>query len=264
VIVRYRVLAVTAHPDDLEFGCGGTLARWVDEGADATVCIVTDGSTGTQDRALMGAKLSDVRRAESERAAQIIGVNDLIWLGYRDGSVEYSLDLRRDLARVFRRTRPHRFVVMDPTPTIDDRFINHPDHRAVGLASLDVTLSAGTTPGHFPELLDEGLQPWRGLREVWIAGPGARPVVVDISTTVERKIDALLAHVSQVGDDAERIARWVRESSAEIGTPGGYDFGESFQVINQGPGFHTDEDLEQVDFGEPSPDPRSTPVRRRA
>jgi LmbE family N-acetylglucosaminyl deacetylase len=263
--LSYRVLAVTAHPDDLEFGCGGTLARWTDEGADATVCIVTDGSTGTQDRSLMGAGLSALRRAESERAAQIIGVKELIWLGYRDGYVEYSLDLRRDLARVFRMTRPHRFVVMDPTPTIEDRFINHPDHRAVGLASLDVTLSAGTTPGHFPELLEEGLQPWRGLREVWIAGPGEKPVVVDITATVERKIDALLAHKSQVGDDAEGIARWVRERTAEIGGRVGYDFGESFQVINQGPGFHTEkEDPEQVDFGEPAPDPRSTPVRRRA
>jgi LmbE family N-acetylglucosaminyl deacetylase len=263
--LSYRVLAVTAHPDDLEFGCGGTLARWIDEGADATVCIVTDGSTGTQDRSLMGAGLSALRRAESERAAQIIGVKELIWLGYRDGYVEYSLDLRRDLARVFRMTRPHRFVVMDPTPTIEDRFINHPDHRAVGLASLDVTLSAGTTPGHFPELLEEGLQPWRGLREVWIAGPGEKPVVVDITATVERKIDALLAHKSQVGDDAEGIARWVRERTAETGGRVGYDFGESFQVINQGPGFHTEkEDPEQVDFGEPAPDPRSTPVRRRA
>jgi LmbE family N-acetylglucosaminyl deacetylase len=261
--VSVRVLAIMAHPDDMEFACAGTLARWIDEGADATVCIVTDGSTGTQDHALIGARLSELRRTESEKAASILGVSDLIWLDYRDGYVEYSLALRRDLARVFRTTRPHRFVVMDPTPTIEDRFINHPDHRAVGQASLDVTLTAGTTPGHFPELLDEGLAPWRGLREVWISGPGEKPVVVDITGTVERKIDALLAHASQVGDDAEQIAQWVRERSSEIGGRAGYEFGESFQVISQGPGFHDEEeDLERADFRNPPSDPRSSPVRR--
>jgi LmbE family N-acetylglucosaminyl deacetylase len=258
---KYRALVVAAHPDDIEFACAGTMATWVDEGAEVTYCIVTDGSTGTQDRTLVGGRLATVRRAEAEAAAHVVGAEEILWLDYRDGYVEYSLDLRRDIARVFRSCRPHRYIVMDPTPTTEDRFINHPDHRAVGLASLDVTLTAGTTPGHFPELLDEGLEPWRGLREVWIAGPGERPVVVDISKTIERKIDALMCHKSQLGDDLDAVAGWVREWSSKQGKVAGFDYGESFNVISQGPGFHSDAEPDVADFEDVPHDPRSNPTR---
>jgi LmbE family N-acetylglucosaminyl deacetylase len=258
-----RVLVVSAHPDDIEFGCAGTVARWVDEGAQVTTCIVTDGSTGSQDRSLVGANLSAIRREESERAAKLIGAREVIWLGYRDGYVEYSLGLRRDIARVFRRTRPHRYLVMDPTSTIEDSFVNHPDHRAVGQASLDVTVTAGTTPGHFPELLEEGLEPWRGLRELWIMGPGTKPVVSDISATIDRKIEALLCHKSQVGEDAGRIAEWLRERTAQLGRTLGYAHAESFQVIKQGPGFHAGEEVDDADLAlaEPPLNPASAPLR---
>ena len=258
-MTAFRALVVTAHPDDMEFGAAGTLAGWADAGAEITLCIGTDGSTGTQDRELMGENLSEMRQRETEQAAAVVGVSKLVWLGYRDGYVEYSLDLRRDVARMFRRYRPHRFMVMDPTPTIEDRFINHPDHRAIGQASLDVSMTAGTTPGHFPELLEEGLEPWRGLREVWIAGPGTKPVVVDISRTIDRKIEALRCHQSQIGENADEIATWVREWSAQAGAPAGYAFGETFQIISQGPGFHAGEQ-EDVDFGdlpEAPSDPRA-------
>jgi len=259
-----RALVVSAHPDDIEFGCAGTVARWTDEGAEVTYCIVTDGSTGTQDRAVMGEPLAQIRHEESRRAAEVVGVGDIAWLGYRDGYVEYTLDLRRDLARVFRSRRPHRYVVLDPTPTIEDRFVNHPDHRAVGQAALDVTLTAGTTPGHFPELLDEGLEPWRGLRELWIMSPGAQPVAVDISKAIDRKVEALLCHRSQVGDDAERVTEWMLQWTAEAGRRHGYAHAETFQVISQGPGFH-DEDVtddSDADLARPPPDPAAAPVRR--
>jgi LmbE family N-acetylglucosaminyl deacetylase len=259
-VTAWRALVVTAHPDDMEFGSAGTLAKWVDEGAEVTLCLGTDGSTGTQDRSLMGAGLRDVRREETQRAAEVIGIRQLVWLDYPDGYVEYSLDLRRDIARVFREYRPHRFMVMDPAPTIDD-FINHPDHRAIGQASLDVSMTAGTTPGHFPELLEEGLEPWRGLRELWIAGPGLKPHVVDISRYVDRKVQALMCHRSQVGDNAEEIASFVREYTAQAGKSAGFEYAESFKVIAQGPGFHTGEQDEEVQLGdlaEAPPDPRSS------
>jgi LmbE family N-acetylglucosaminyl deacetylase len=152
---------------------------------------------------------------------------------------------------------------MDPAPTIEDRFVNHPDHRAVAQASLDVTLTAGTTPGHFPELLEAGYEPWRGLRELWIMGPGAKPVVVDITSTLDRKIEALMSHASQVGANADEIAGWVRSRAAEEGKRAGHSFGESFQVISQGPGFHAEDvpDDVEVDFAPPPVDPRSTPAR---
>ncbi len=250
----FRALAVTAHPDDMEFGAAGTLAKWADLGAEVTLCIATDGSTGTQDVELMGERLRVVRLEETQRAADVVGIKELIWLGYRDGYVEYTLELRRDIARVFRKYRPHRFMVMDPTPTIE-WFINHPDHRAVGQASLDVSMTAGTTPGHFPELLEEDLPPWRGLREVWIAGPGTRARAVDISSTIDRKIEALMCHQSQVGGNAEEIAGFVRRFTAEAGKASGYDYAETFTVLGQGPGFHAGEQ-DEVDFGDMAEAPK--------
>lgn len=245
--MSWRALVVSAHPDDIEFGCAGTVARWAREGADVTICIGTDGSTGTQDRALMGEKLAAIRKEETEKAASVLGVHEIVWLGYLDGYVQYDLELRKEIARVFRRYRPHRYVVMDPKPTIESRFINHPDHRAIGQASLDVAMTAGTTPGHFPELLDEGLEPWRGLRETWIMGPGQKGYVSDISDTIDVKIEALMCHTSQVGAHREDIEDWVRRFSAELGSQGGYTFGEAFDIIVEGPGFHVDEQ-DEIDF----------------
>jgi LmbE family N-acetylglucosaminyl deacetylase len=234
------------------------VAKWADEGAEITFCIATDGSTGTQDKTLMGRKLNEVRIRETEAAAKILGATEVTWLDHLDGYVEYTLDLRRDIARVFRKYRPHRFVVLDPTPTIEDRFINHPDHRAVGQACLDVSMTAGTTPGIFPELLEEGLEPWRGLRELWIMGPGGGPRVVDTSTTIQRKIDALLCHRSQVGEDQKQVGEWVRDRGAQLGAAHGYEYAESFRVIKEGPGFHAGEqDKIELDIDEPPVDPRS-------
>jgi LmbE family N-acetylglucosaminyl deacetylase len=245
----FRALVVSAHPDDIEFACAGTVAVWVRAGAAVSYCIVTDGSTGTQDRSLMGEALAQIRRREAEQAAADVGVSDVVWLGRRDGYVEATLELRKTIAREFRRLRPHRFVVMDPAPVIRGDFINHPDHRAVGQASLDVSLTAGTTPGHFPELLEEGLEPWRGLREVWISGPAGGPRAVDISDVIELKIRALMRHTSQVGERREAVEEAVRRWTADLGRPHGMAHAESFLVITQGPGFHPDEQTEGDDAG---------------
>jgi len=256
-----RALVVSAHPDDMEFGAAGTLAKWADEGTEVTLCIATDGSTGTQDRSMMGDRLAALRADEASDAAAILGFKEIVWLGHRDGYVEYSLALRRDIARVFRRFRPHRFMVMDPASTVEDRFVNHPDHLAVGQASLDTVLTAGTTPGHFPELLDEGLEPWRGMRELWIMGPGFKPVVSDISSTIERKIQALQCHASQLGDESERerVETWLREFAGAQGAVAGFSYGESFQIITQGPGFHDEEPLadDYLDLARAPSDPRA-------
>lgn len=228
-----RILVITAHPDDAEFGCAGSVARWVDEGAEVTYCIVTDGSTGTQDTGLIGTKLADLRREESIQAAKVVGVTDVLFLGYRDGYVEPTLDLRRDLARVFRQTKPNRLLAMDPTPLPGGWFINHPDHRAIGQASLDITVTAGTTPGHFPELLDEGLEPWRGCYEMYITGPGERDFAVDITATIDRKIEALRCHRSQIDWDPDPL---MRAWAAGNGKEHGYEYAELFHVIQTGEG----------------------------
>jgi LmbE family N-acetylglucosaminyl deacetylase len=225
-----RVLVVSAHPDDLEFGCAGTVAKWVDEGCEATLLLVTDGSTGTTDPALVGAKLAEIRDRETREAAAILGIGEVVFLGYRDGYVEHTLDLRRDIARVFRRVRPHRLFAMDPVPIPGGWFVNHPDHRAVGQATLDITLTAGTTPGHFPELLDEGLEPWRGLQEIYIAGPGGGETAVDITTTVDRKIAALKTHHSQVGE-WEGLEDMIRGWTSMNGKEHGVQYAELFHLI---------------------------------
>jgi len=255
--VSWRALIVTAHPDDLEFAAGGTVARWADQGAEVTVCVATDGSSGTQDRELMGKRLQQVRVQETEAAAAVLGVAHVEWLGYKDAAVEYTMDLRRDLSRVFRKFRPHRLGAMDPTPIVDGWFINHPDHRAIGQATLDACVTGGTTPNIFPELLEEGLEPWRGLIELWIAGPQQGPEVVDIGDTIDRKIDALLCHKSQVGEDREQMTTWIKEWAARAGEPHGLGFAETFRVLRAGPGFHAGEQ-DEVDFtpGAP-PDPRA-------
>jgi LmbE family N-acetylglucosaminyl deacetylase len=225
-----RVLAVMAHPDDLEFSCGGAAARWADEGAEITLVLVTDGSTGTVDTGLMGAGLAALRRDETLRAAKILGVADVIFLDYRDGYVEYSLELRRDIAREFRRARPDRLVALDPTTLPGGWFVNHPDHRAVGQATLDITVTAGTTPGHFPELLDEGLEPWRELKEIYVCGPGGGEHAEDITTTIDRKVEALRAHHSQVGEWSnldEMIRGWGQMSGKEHGM----DYAELMHVV---------------------------------
>ena len=121
----------------------------------------------------MGEPLAAIRRVETTAAAEVVGVRDIEWLGYRDGYVEYTLDLRRDIARIFRKYRPHRFVVMDPTSRSTIGSSTTPT-TGPSARRRSTSLTAGTTPGHFPELLDEGLEPWRGLRETWIMGPGRR------------------------------------------------------------------------------------------
>jgi LmbE family N-acetylglucosaminyl deacetylase len=223
-----RVLVVSAHPDDIEFGCAGTVAKWTDEGADVTYCIVTDGSTGTPDAELAGTKLATIRRDETNEAAKIAGVTDVRFLDYRDGYVEYTLDLRRDIARVFRDVRPTRYIVMDPEPILGGWFVNHPDHRAVAHASLDVTVTAGTTPGHFPELIDEGFEPWRGLREVYVTGPAGGNHAVDITSTIDRKIEALKAHRSQIDWDVDPLIRnWAKTNGQEHG----FEYAELFRLL---------------------------------
>ena len=228
-----RALVVAAHPDDIEFGCSGSVARWVDEGWEVAYVLVTSGQRGTQDPRADPAQVGATRERETREAARIVGVGDVTFLGYMDGDllVADPVALRKDLARQFRRVRPDRLVSMDPDILPTSWFINHPDHRIAATATLDVVETGGTTGAIFPELeLDEGLPPWRGCEEVWITGPAGGPVVVDITTTIDRRLDALRAHVSQMdGWDAPAL---VRGFLAKAGEAHGMGYAETFRVIN--------------------------------
>ena len=193
--------------------------------------IVTSGQKGVQDADADPHEFGREREAEAREAARITGVTDVTFLGYMDSEVTYGQALLKDLARQFRVHRPHRLVGMDPQPLPTDRFVNHPDHRHVGQATLDVTVTGGTTAAIFPELLkQEGLAPWRELEEAWIFGPAGGQTVVDVSATFDRKIKALEAHRSQVGD--WDVRSFMAGRLAERGAPHGYTYAETFRVIS--------------------------------
>ena len=156
-----RILAITAHPDDVDFGAAATIATWTDAGIEVAYCVVTDGDAGGQDEDFPRAEMPALRRAEQVAAAKCVGVQDVRFLGYPDGRVEATLDLRRDLARVIRQVRPDRVVCPSPERNYARIPASHPDHRAVGSAALDAVYPDARNPFAFPELHDrEGLAPW--------------------------------------------------------------------------------------------------------
>ncbi|MEU4829764.1 PIG-L deacetylase family protein [Streptosporangium sp. NPDC023615] len=228
-----RVLVVTAHPDDVDFAAAGAIARFTDRGVEVTYCVITDGDAGGFDRELDNGGMAELRRAEQSNAAKVVGVTDLRFLGYRDGTVVQSLDLRRDITRVIRQVRPD--LVITHSPERNHRFIapSHPDHRAVGGCALDAVYPDARNPYAFPELLrDEGLEAWT-VREVWLNGSPAPDHHVDVTDTFDRKLAALRSHVSQVGhqDDFEES---LRGHFSRIAVEAGFGEGryiESFQRV---------------------------------
>lgn len=225
-----RCLAVAAHPDDLEFGAAGTVARWVQEGWDVRYVLVTSGQRGTQDATVSADDFGRLREAEACEAARLTGVTDVTFLGWMDAEVQYGVDLQRDLSRQFRRHQPHRLLCMDPSLLPTEEFVNHPDHRHVATATLDITVTGGTTAAIFPELLAEGLPPWQGLEDIWLMGPAGGPEVVDISDTFATKMAALRAHTSQVGPEVEQF---MGPRLRQLGEAHGFAYAESFRVIRR-------------------------------
>jgi LmbE family N-acetylglucosaminyl deacetylase len=225
-----RCLCVSAHPDDIDFGAAGTVARWVDEGWDVRYVVVTSGQKGGWESAMDADAYGAMREAEQRAAAAEVGVTDVTFLRWMDSEVVDSLDLRRALSREFRRHRPHRLITMIPDPLPTDMFVNHPDHRVVGQAALDVTMTGGTTASIFPELIDEGFEPWRELEQAWLMGPAVKPVAVDVTATLDRKIAALRCHKSQTGD--RDIETFLRARLRDAGRVFGLPYVETFRVIN--------------------------------
>ncbi len=229
-----RVLVIAAHPDDVDFGSAGTVARWTGAGIGVTYCIVTDGDAGGYDESVPRAEIAPMRRKEQTAAAACVGVHDLRFLGYPDGRVEPTLALRKDLARVIRQARPDRVLCPTPERNYARMPPSHPDHRAVGSAALDAIYPDARNPFAFPELrTEEGLEAWT-VREVWMGGGPAANHYVDITETFDRKVAALRAHESQTGhmDQLEEFLRgWLSRAAALGGLPEGH-LAESFQVID--------------------------------
>jgi LmbE family N-acetylglucosaminyl deacetylase len=231
-----RILVIAAHPDDPDFGSAGTVARWTDAGIEVIYCIVTDGDAGGSDLSVSRADMATLRHAEQIAAAKQVGVHDVRFLGYSDGRVEATLGLRKDLTRVIRQVRPGRLVCPSPERNYLRPGVSHPDHRAVGSASLDAVYPDARNPFAFPDLLaDEGLEPWT-VPEVWIGGGPAPNHYVDMTETFPRKLAALRAHVSQTGhmDDLEdRLRSWLAAAAERGGLPAGR-LAEVYQVLDTG------------------------------
>ncbi len=208
-----RVLVVVAHPDDVDFSSAGSIARWTSEGRAVAYCIATDGDAGGSDASISRADLAQLRRREQTAAAAVLGVTDIHWLGYPDGRLESTLELRRDISRVIRVVRPQRVLCSSPDRDFTRIFVSHPDHLAVGDAALSAVYPDARNQFAHPELLAEGYEPW-SVPEVWLLGAGDPDRFTDITDHIDRKLEALLCHASQLPDpDAMRVR--LREHAAE-------------------------------------------------
>ncbi len=228
-----RILVITAHPDDVDFGAAGSVATWTSAGVDVTYCVITDGDAGGFDEAVPRQDIPAIRRAEQEKAAAEVGVREVLFLGYPDGRLEPTLDLRRDLSRVIRQVRPDRVVCQSPERNWERIFASHPDHLAAGEAALRAVYPDARNPFAFPELAAEGLEA-HTVGEVWMMASPRVDTFVDVTAHFERKLAALRAHVSQETDREGQLEGWLREWMAANAARGGLPEGalaEGFQRI---------------------------------
>lgn len=226
-----RVLLIFAHPDDMEFGCGGTAARWSDEGCEICLCVVTDGASGSDDPEMTPAKLAQTRKVEQLAANKLLGIGSLVNLDRPDGMVVPDLALRRDLVRVIRQFKADVIVCQDPAVYFyGNQYINHPDHRAVATAAIEALFPAAGNRNYFPELLEEGLEPIK-IKEVYISNAREPDVWVDITNTMDRKIEALRQHKSQMGDwdPSPTLQKWAGEDGKKRTPP--VDYAEDFRYM---------------------------------
>jgi LmbE family N-acetylglucosaminyl deacetylase len=229
-----RALVVFAHPDDAEFLCGGTVAKWTGEGTEVRYVCATDGSAGWNGPDLTRAQISEIREREMREAADVLGVADVTFLRYADGTLEPNLELRRAITREVRRARPDVIVTFDPSVLwAGRRYINHPDHRAVGEAVLAVVACDAPTRPQFPELLSQGFEPFEVPR-LWLATEGQGvDIRVDIGDTLDLKVKALRAHGSQLENMGEDdIDGRMRKWASKMAVGGDAEFAEGFRTFD--------------------------------
>jgi LmbE family N-acetylglucosaminyl deacetylase len=228
-----RVLMVTAHPDDVDFATGGTVAAFTSAGLEVTYCIVTNGDAGGSDRAISRSEMADIRQDEQRAAAAAVGVHHVRFLGHPDGALQATMDLRRDISRVIRQVQPERVVTQSPERRWDFIYASHPDHLAAGEAAVCAVYPDARNPFAHPELLEtEGLEPWT-VHELWLMGGPDPDLAVETTSTIERKVAALMCHKSQIADPAgvtQRVAEGGRASGAAAGLAAGAA-AELFRVI---------------------------------
>jgi LmbE family N-acetylglucosaminyl deacetylase len=211
-----RAMAIVAHPDDIEFGCGGTLAKWAAAGTRTSYVLCTSGDVGIDAPGMTRAQARQIREAEARQAAEIAGASEIIFLGEPDGLLQATLELRRRLVGEIRRFQPEVVITGDPTVVWGGKnYINHPDHRAAALAALEAIFPAAGQPNLFEEFEAEGWRAWK-TRKVYITTWEGGDEWVDITATFDVKIAALAAHVSQMGGGVpvEMVREWAAAAGA--------------------------------------------------
>jgi LmbE family N-acetylglucosaminyl deacetylase len=229
-----RVLVVVAHPDDVDFGFAGSVAVMTDAGIEVVYCLVTDGDAGGSETGIAREDMAPMRRDEQRAAAAIVGVHDVHFLGYPDGRVEATLELRKELTRVIRTVRPNRVMTQSPDRNWDRIYASHPDHLATGEAAVSAVYPDARNRWAHPELAAEGCEPWT-VDALWLGiGRDTATHYVDITNAVDRKIDALLCHKSQL-PDPNATETMVRTWTGAIGQLAGLPEGraaEAMRVVN--------------------------------
>lgn len=226
------VLGIAAHPDDLDFGAAGTLAKFARDGAEIYYLLLTDGSKGSADPDMSSARLVKMRQDEQRAATKVIGGKEAYFLNHPDGELEVTLDLKREIVKAIRSVRPDTVVTMDPTMVYSAThgFINHPDHRAAGQAALDAVYPLARDHLTFPDLYAEGYQPHK-VKTMLLVNFEKQNYYVDITDTLETKFDAIEAHKSQVAD-MPAIRQRFMERAAEAGRAAKCAYAEAFVRID--------------------------------
>ena len=225
-----RILVVNAHPDDADFGAGGTIATWTSQGIEVSYCLLTNGDQGGFDDTPRH-EMGPLRQREQRAAGAALGVTDIEFLGHPDGHLIASVALRGEVVRAIRRVRPQRMLIQSPERNWERIFASHPDHLAAGEIAIQAVYPDARNPFAFPELLDQGYEPWT-VEEVWVMGHPRREHYVDVTDMMHRKIAALTAHTSQTShmDLETRITEWGAMIAKEAGMPEGR-FAEGFMVV---------------------------------
>ena len=228
-----RVLIVTAHPDDLDFGAGGTIAQWTDKGIEVSYCIMTNGDQGGNDPDIARSEIPKIRQSEQRAAGMVLGVSNITFLNHVDGWLEPTIERRKEIVREIRKVRPDRMVIQSPERNWDRIFSSHPDHMAAGEIAIQAVYPDSRNPFAFTDLMEkENLEPWR-VREVWVMSHPKPDYFVDITKTIDRKIAALKAHFSQTNhmENLEEMIKEWGERISKMAEMGEEKYAEGFKVV---------------------------------
>ena len=221
------ILVIMPHPDDSEFGCAGTVAKWTKEGKSVIYVIITNGDKGTSDRNLTPEKLSVIRQAEQRDAARVLGVKEVVYLGYPDQGLEDSPELRKSVVRQIRTYRPSVVVTLDPYR----RYIWHRNHRIAGQVVLDAVFPYSRDYLAYPDLLDEGLEPHK-VKEMYLTASEDPDYYTDITDTFELKMQALACHKSQVGEGMTELREGLLRRAKDMAKGKKFKLAEAFHYID--------------------------------